>query len=134
MTDLLYDEYIDSPQWRRRRVEYFARHNRLCRVCGKGKKIHLHHLTYERMGAELDRDLMALCERCHSAIHGYAAKNPKMSLEQATFAAVRALVAPKRSRRTRSTILNGKVMSGMDPEYTRRRDARDRYKAELANR
>ncbi|GAA4895614.1 hypothetical protein GCM10023203_57440 [Actinomycetospora straminea] len=40
-------------------------HPKKCRNCGATRRIHLHHLTYTRLGHELDRDLMWLCARCH---------------------------------------------------------------------
>lgn len=138
MTDLVYADYINSPEWVRRRIEYFAHHNRLCRMCGKGKKIHLHHLTYERMGAELDQDLMTLCERCHSAVHEFAKIHPSLSLRDATFeaihvAATRKVAKPRRRGRSVGKI-NGRTVMGLDPEYARRRDARDQYKRDIASR
>lgn len=99
MLQLDYDQYINSPRWRRRKVEYFARHNRLCRLCGKGKDIHLHHLTYERMGAELDSDLMPLCQRCHDIVHQYAKRKPNLSLADATLRAIKEVHTQKKARR-----------------------------------
>lgn len=142
MSDLVYSQYINSPEWVRRRIEYFAHHNRICRACGKGTNIHLHHLTYERMGRELDRDLMVLCERCHAAVHDFARHKPKLTLEEATFSAIRMMSwerqitrGQKISRRgRRSNLVNGKLAPGLDPEYARRRDARDQHKRDVASR
>jgi hypothetical protein len=32
-----------------------------------GTYLHVHHVNYARLGAELDEDLEALCKRCHNA-------------------------------------------------------------------
>jgi hypothetical protein len=36
----------------------------------------LHHLTYERLGAELDSDVQVLCSTCHRA--RFKADNPHL--------------------------------------------------------
>ena len=39
---------------------------RSCEGCGiVGMQMDLHHKTYERLGCELDSDVMLLCKRCH---------------------------------------------------------------------
>lgn len=64
-----YDEYITSRGWEVRRADYFSSHPRKCQACGSLDQIHLHHKTYARMGRELDSDLVALCQQCHSEVH-----------------------------------------------------------------
>ena len=64
-----YEAYINSDAWSRRRELYFTKHPKRCVACGETEKIHLHHKTYARMGRELDKDLSALCEFCHSTLH-----------------------------------------------------------------
>lgn len=66
-----YDAYIESPQWSLRRQAYFEVHPKQCRGCKSQDKIHLHHNTYDRMGAELDTDLVPLCIQCHELVHCY---------------------------------------------------------------
>lgn len=54
-------------------------------ACGSKKDIHVHHLTYERMGHELDSDLMVLCEVCHDKVHQLHRTSMKgKSLEKVT--------------------------------------------------
>ncbi len=63
-----YNLYIASDEWADRRVTYFAKYRRACRVCGN-PNVDLHHLTYRRLGMEQDRDLMPLCQRHHQEVH-----------------------------------------------------------------
>ena len=60
-----YLTYIESEAWRKRKREVIAARGRACERCGERKGLQLHHLTYERLGAEWDEDLVLLCERCH---------------------------------------------------------------------
>lgn len=64
-----YAEYITSRDWELRKKRYFATNYKGCWACGRTKDIHLHHHTYERLGAELDEDLVPLCEVCHTNVH-----------------------------------------------------------------
>lgn len=64
---LAYSEYIQSTAWDRRRHEYFTKHGRACACCGAHAQ-ELHHLTYDRIGRELDDDLMGLCKSCHQDV------------------------------------------------------------------
>jgi len=70
-----YATYIASETWENRRRVYFDTHPTACELCG-----------YERMGAEDDEDLMALCKTCHSSVHTFADNNPAFTLREATLA------------------------------------------------
>lgn len=68
-----YPEYINSQEWRRRRRAYLKKYA-LCNRCGMdndehkrlyGTALHVHHVSYARLGAEIDEDLEALCKKCH---------------------------------------------------------------------
>lgn len=66
-----YREYMASPEWAAKREKWKAhrsRRQRRCRACGS-RNYHLHHCTYVRLGREYLRDLVALCERHHDALH-----------------------------------------------------------------
>ena len=60
-----YLTYLDSAEWRERRREIIEARGRECEYCGETEGLELHHLTYERLGEELDEDLVLLCEACH---------------------------------------------------------------------
>lgn len=65
-----YSEYLKSEHWRQRRKKFSAGHPIRCFVCGTRKRpIELHHLSYDRLGDELDSDLVWLCQRHHSEAH-----------------------------------------------------------------
>ena len=71
-TNAGYAAYLRSPWWRARRAETIALRGGCCEVCWRPDvKLEAHHLTYERLGAELDTDLAVLCRACHAAVHGY---------------------------------------------------------------
>lgn len=38
-------------------------------MCGETEDLHLHHMTYERVGAEDLADLTPLCPTCHHMVH-----------------------------------------------------------------
>ena len=79
-----YLAYLASPAWRARRAAFVATHGALrCAACGSGERADLHHLTYERLGAELDADLTPLCRRCHEAVH-HAQRQSGRSLADVT--------------------------------------------------
>lgn len=71
MSRVNYHEYIASDAWRKRRAAYFKNRRKRCRACHARKQIHLHHATYERLGAELDQDLVPLCAGCHKRVHAH---------------------------------------------------------------
>lgn len=74
---------MNSKSWAKRRLIWFNKHGKWCRSCETKSKIHLHHRTYVRMGQELDSDLIALCEKCHSLLHQYQ-RDTGYSVEDAT--------------------------------------------------
>lgn len=51
-------------------------------IPGKVSPMQIHHLTYERLGAELDEDLIAICEKCHRAMHGLNRSTPLSWIRQ----------------------------------------------------
>lgn len=65
-----YSRYIKSEEWRERRRRWFSRNERVCADCRRRDGImHLHHLTYVRLGIEKDADLACLCPKCHRTRH-----------------------------------------------------------------
>lgn len=67
-----YREYIQSPEWRKKRDEYWdSGLPNECYCCGTPRHsgMHLHHRTYKRLGNEYLRDLVPVCQTCHEEIH-----------------------------------------------------------------
>lgn len=63
-----FGNYYESDQWRSTRQRILQRDDNLCQCCGAGADC-VHHIVYDRLGAENDLDLISLCNRCHDAIH-----------------------------------------------------------------
>ena len=61
--------HMRSNEWQEIRARLFEIAQGKCNRCD-GPAEHAHHLTYERLGAELIEDLEALCAHCHHAEHG----------------------------------------------------------------
>ena len=69
--DLLqnYKDYLESPQWQRKRSERLAIDRKQCVLCGELNNLHVHHVTYERLFHEKMSDLMTVCKSCHEVLH-----------------------------------------------------------------
>jgi 5-methylcytosine-specific restriction endonuclease McrA len=65
-----YRGYLQSPWWKRRRLDKLDTAGHSCEKCGAQEPLEVHHLSYDRLGAELMSDLMVLCDQCHYAAHG----------------------------------------------------------------
>jgi hypothetical protein len=64
-----YKDFLRTPEWRERREIMLNRAGYSCQDCGDDHRLQVHHLTYERRGAEWPGDLMVLCDACHIACH-----------------------------------------------------------------
>lgn len=82
-----YREYLDSPQWAKRRREWFqdcraAGYQPVCQVCEVELEVagslDLHHASYDGVkqdeqgrwqANETDAELMPMCRLCHSELH-----------------------------------------------------------------
>jgi hypothetical protein len=72
-----YADYLETPHWKQfRRAAFVDQRKRLghnhCDLCGaRDLMLIVHHLTYERLGAELLSDVRIICRPCHgNLIHG----------------------------------------------------------------
>lgn len=64
----LYEQYMQSDQWRKLREICITSADGRCERCGASEndvQIEVHHLTYERLGREDPDDLQVLCVTCH---------------------------------------------------------------------
>jgi hypothetical protein len=66
-----YREYLQSPLWQSTRERRLQIAGRRCEFAGCKAMfgLNVHHVSYERLGRELDSDLEVLCERHHLARH-----------------------------------------------------------------
>jgi hypothetical protein len=67
-----YQVYLASSEWRQRRHEAIQRARGKCELCSQ-RATEVHHRSYQRIGAELPQDLLAVCRACHDLIHAPSA-------------------------------------------------------------
>ena len=64
-----YEAYLQSTAWKLRRAGILRRAAGTCECCKHYAPNEVHHVTYARIGHELDTDLMAVCSFCHALLH-----------------------------------------------------------------
>ena len=73
LNDVLYSDYKQSEEWRKCAEACKEHASHRCQICNcrntRARRLVAHHRTYERIGHEEPRDLIAVCERCHRIIH-----------------------------------------------------------------
>jgi phage terminase large subunit GpA-like protein len=80
-----YAFYLASPQWRAVREARLHIDGYHCKGCGRKSGLHVHHLTYERLGHEnAYTDLVTVCASCHKRIHDRHREMPGCSLAYVT--------------------------------------------------
>lgn len=85
MVTKVYLNYIKSERWQQKRREVFAHYGKKCYACGTTKgAIHVHHLTYARLGHERVSDLIPLCVKCHKEVTRIYRKNRYRGLHRVT--------------------------------------------------
>ena len=67
-----YEIYLESEEWRQKRIKVFERDNYKCVHCGSTSNLSVHHLTYANLYHEELHDLVTVCDACHSAFHDLA--------------------------------------------------------------
>jgi len=65
-----YQDYLQSDWWKSRRKRAMKKALYACQICKETKDLQVHHNTYERLGDELDSDMIVVCRNCHEMIHG----------------------------------------------------------------
>ncbi len=66
-----YNLYLNSDQWLKFRRRILKERGNRCEECSSTEKpLHLHHLTYKRLGNEYPADVKVLCLACHEKEHG----------------------------------------------------------------
>lgn len=64
-----YGNYLESSRWHQIRQAVLRRDKWTCQGCLSAKATEVHHLTYQRVGAEMLFDLVAICGECHRRLH-----------------------------------------------------------------
>lgn len=69
-----YEEYMQSDTWAKLAKEAREHANGRCQLCGEqNSTLEVHHNKYPTTwGEETQKDLIALCEHCHTAFHNFA--------------------------------------------------------------
>lgn len=77
-----YEKYLESPHWQELRKWKLEQQRKelgynSCEKCGERPQVvtreaalHIHHLTYERLGEERIEDVTIICRPCHDKEHG----------------------------------------------------------------
>lgn len=93
-----YDEYMQSRRWHDRKRKLFKKRGYVCEMCGAtGLPLDVHHKNYDRLGKELDDDLLIVCrEHCHpkadkERIEWEARRVAQIGMRWATLEEVKAL-------------------------------------------
>lgn len=61
--------YLRSSKWKILKQATLSRDNYCCVTCLSSKNLHIHHITYIRLGREKKSDLVTLCAECHKNLH-----------------------------------------------------------------
>jgi 5-methylcytosine-specific restriction endonuclease McrA len=70
LSRLPYWEYLQTPHWKTTKARALLRAGGICKRChATGKRLDVHHLSYDRLGREAESDLKVLCSECHAAEH-----------------------------------------------------------------
>lgn len=65
-----YRKVIDSLEWKERVEAIKTKRGNRCESCGRTDcDLDAHHLTYSRLGKEMDEDILILCRPCHILYH-----------------------------------------------------------------
>lgn len=63
-------KYYQTEEWKDIAEKCKALAGYKCNRCSSTEQLHAHHITYQRLGQELQKDLECLCAECHSKEHG----------------------------------------------------------------
>lgn len=79
-----YEAYMRSEEWALKRAQVFSSRKARCQVCLGRDDLHVHHITYARLGDERMDDLVILCAEHHEAVHDLCDSTRGMGLKDAT--------------------------------------------------
>lgn len=68
---MLYDDFLNTIYWKVICMRRKYLDDCKCTICGSGKKLHVHHVTYNHHGDERHHfeDMLTVCKKCHDDIH-----------------------------------------------------------------
>ncbi len=69
LRSMKYWDYLKTDHWKNTRDEAVKAVGGRCQLCSSMESLNVHHNSYERLGCELQSDLLVLCRPCHSKHH-----------------------------------------------------------------
>jgi 5-methylcytosine-specific restriction endonuclease McrA len=66
-----YQDYLQSSLWIDKAIFFRELKGNKCERCGSTQNLNVHHLSYENVGNEHQKDLILLCKGCHEKEHGH---------------------------------------------------------------
>ena len=77
---MTYDQYLRTPEWKKKRTEALEAGNYRCALCGVSHTLNVHHSSYEdKRGQEQLKNLTVLCEEHHHVYSEYEKKKVDMT-------------------------------------------------------
>ena len=67
-----YGAYLGLEHWTNVKKDYYSNNKRECFICGARHDLNLHHLTYQNIWKEKEKDVVPLCKSCHGLYHAIA--------------------------------------------------------------
>lgn len=64
-----YYDYLESEIWMKKRQEWLKKSNNKCLFRESDKNLNIHHLHYNTLGFESEKDIMVVCQDCHKKVH-----------------------------------------------------------------
>ena len=74
-----YKDYLQSEEWQVTKERKLKAAGYKCELTSQTKNLNVHHKTYDRLGCELDSDLIVLSTDVHNVFHRHF-KNIKSDL------------------------------------------------------
>lgn len=65
----IYPKYLKSSAWLARRIAFYDKYGRHCKVCNRTNDTQMHHMSYKHLGKELDSELVVFCKYHHQEYH-----------------------------------------------------------------
>lgn len=110
-----YRDYLASPRWRATKARYYGSSQPQECICGETEGLQLHHLTYERVGAEELTDLTPLCATCHAMIHVLEARGD-LGLDFAGFVSEQRAARYAEDTEARRNVMWREAVSNFGPD------------------
>lgn len=103
MVTKFYKDYIKSERWQRKRAAVFSHYGKRCYACRTTKgPMHVHHMTYARLGNEAIGDLIPLCVNCHREVTKRYRRSRRRGLRRVTMEFVKSKRSGVKNDRARN--------------------------------